>query len=325
MILTRAHYRNEPTEFNMSLRKLVHNGPAPAPLRITRRYFLQSSASAATAALALAQPLPSLHAAASAKIKLGVTDWNLRHDAKPSSIAFAKTIGFDGVEISLGRAPNGQKIDRLPVAEPAVLDEYLAETAKSGFPIASTCLDILHQNYLKNDPLGQKWVADAIPLTKRLGARVILLPFFGKGALETRAEMDYVADFLKEIGPTAERTGVILGVEDTISAEDNARILDRAQCKAVQVYYDVGNSQPRGFDIYKEIRWLGKDRICEFHLKDNPRLLGQGLIDFPRVIEAIVEIGFSGWAHLETVAPSGNIRTDMTTNLAYIRGLLAKH
>jgi sugar phosphate isomerase/epimerase len=87
----------------------------------------------------------------------------------------------------------------------------------------------------------------------------------------------------------------------------------------------VGNSYPRGFDIYKEICWLGKDRICEFHLKDNPRHLGKGPIDFVKVIDAIVDIGFSGWAHLETVAPSGNVKADMTTNLAYIRELLAKH
>ena len=76
---------------------------------------------------------------------------------------------------------------------------------------------------------------------------------------------------------------------------------------------------------HKEIRWLGKDRICEFHLKDNPRYLGKGSIDFVKVIEAIVEIGFSGWAQLETVAPSNNVKADMTTNLAFIRELAAKH
>jgi sugar phosphate isomerase/epimerase len=118
---------------------------------------------------------------------------------------------------------------------------------------------------------------------------------------------------------------VVLGLENTISAEDNARILDRAQSGAVRVYYDVGNSFNNGFDIYKEITWLGRERICEFHLKDNPHLLGQGKIDFPRVIGLIEGIGFSGWAQLETVAPSGDIRKDMKANLDYIRGLLAAH
>jgi hypothetical protein len=38
-----------------------------------------------------------------------------------------------------------------------------------------------------------------------------------------------------------------------------------------------------------------------------------------------VDIGFDGWAHLETVAPSGDVKADMTTDLDYIRGLIAKH
>jgi sugar phosphate isomerase/epimerase len=288
----------------------------------SRRYFLKTAA--ATVALGAAAPVSLL--AGYSKLKLGVTDWNLRHTAKPTSLEFAKSIGFDGVEISLGRAPDAKNPPAtLPLNEPGLLSEYLDQAKKHQFPIASTCLDILHQNYLKNDPLGKKWVTESIPLTKKLGAKVILLPFFGKGALTTRAEMDYVGDFLKEVGPEAQKTGVILGIEDTISAEDNARILDRAQSPAVLVYYDVGNSQNNGFDIYKEIRWLGKDRICEFHLKDNPRFLGKGLIDFPKAIQAIVDIGFSGWAHLETVSPSGIVKEDMKVNLAYIRGLLAKH
>jgi sugar phosphate isomerase/epimerase len=295
-------------------------GGVPA---ITRRQFIRTG----TAALALTT-LP-VHAQARArKVKIGVTDWNLQHTVKPTSVEFAKSIGFDGVEISLGRAIDAKTSpERLPLGNPELQEQFIAEAKKHQFPIASTCLDILHQNYLKvkSDPLGKKWVAESIPITKKLGARVILLPFFGKGKLDTRDEMDYVADILKEMGPEAERAGVILGIEDTISAEDNARILDRAQSKAVLVYYDVGNSQQNGFDIYKEIRWLGKDRISEFHLKDNPRLLGSGLIDFPNVIQAIADIGFAGWAHLETVAPSGNVRQDMKTNLAYIRGLFAKH
>ena len=256
---------------------------------LSRRQFLTSIASTLTFAGTI-----NFLSAAYPKLKVGVTDWNLNHEAKPTSVGFAKSIGFDGVEISLGQAPAGKKINHLPVSEPDLVDQFLAEARTHQFPIASTCLDILHQNYLKSDPLGQKWVAEAIPLTKKLGARVILLPFFGKGALETKKEMEYVADVLKEAGPEAEKTGVILGIEDTISAEDNARILDRAQSKAVLVYYDVGNSQQGGFDIYKEIRWLGRERICEFHLKDNPRFLGKGPIDFPRVINAIVEIGFTG-------------------------------
>ncbi|PYJ84146.1 MAG: sugar phosphate isomerase/epimerase [Verrucomicrobia bacterium] len=287
---------------------------------MNRRHFLRTGA-AGLSLTALTNRLPAGYT----RLKIGAPDWNLQLEAKPASVELAKSVGFDGVQISLGHSSDPKSPPaHLPVGDSDLFERFLAESRKNSFPIASTCVEILHRNYLKNDPLGKKWVAESIPLTRKLGARVILLPFFGKGALQTQAEMDYVGDFLKEIGPEAEKTGVILGLENTISAEDNARILDHAQSKAVLVYYDVGNSFHNGFDIYKEIRWLGKDRICEFHLKDNPHLLGQGKIDFEKVVEAIADIGFGGWAQLETVAPSGDVKKDMKTNLDYIRGLLAK-
>ena len=34
--------------------------------------------------------------------------------------------------------------------------------------------------------------------------------------------------------------------------------------------------------MVKEIRWLGKDRICQIHLKDNPNYMGEGTIPFVR-------------------------------------------
>ena len=54
--------------------------------------------------------------------------------------------------------------------------------------------------------------------------------------------MDYVGDALKELAPEAVKAGVLLGLENTISAEDNVRIMERSGSPAVQAYYDVGNS-----------------------------------------------------------------------------------
>ena len=88
--------------------------------------------------------------------------------------------------------------DKLPLDDAAVQAQYIAEAQKAGIVIDGSCLDILHVNYLKNDKLGQKWVADGIGITKKLNARVMLMPFFGKGALATREEMNYVGDVLKE-------------------------------------------------------------------------------------------------------------------------------
>ena len=255
-----------------------------------------------------------------AGFKIGVTDWNLRMTGKLEAVALAANLGFEGVEVSLGRQAADNK---LPLDNSEIQEQYLAEAKKNNIRLAGTCLDILHVNYLKNDKLGQKWVADGIPITKKLNARVMLMPFFGKGAMENEKEMDYVADVLKELVPEAEKAGIFLGLENTISAADNVRIMDRVKSKALLVYYDVGNSTRNGFDVVKEIRWLGAKRICQIHLKDEG-YLGEGKIDFPRVIKTIDDIGYKGFANFETSSPSKNIEGDMKRNLSYVRKLMSE-
>jgi L-ribulose-5-phosphate 3-epimerase len=252
--------------------------------------------------------------------RIGVTDWNLDLTGKIEAVALAAKLGFDGVQVSLGRTPAA---DKLPLDDAAIQAQYLAAAKQHGIALSGTCLDILHVDHLKDNLRAQKWVADSIPITANLKADVVLLPFFGNGSLTNHMEMDYVAGVLKELAPEAEKAGVSLGLEDTISAEDNVRIMERAGSPAVKVYYDVGNSTSGGFDVVKEIRWLGAQRICQMHLKDNPHYLGEGSIDFPAVMKAITDIGFEGFANLETDCPSKSIEKDMTRNLKFIRALLA--
>jgi L-ribulose-5-phosphate 3-epimerase len=277
-----------------------------------RRSFLEAVLAAAMVPRAAARP--------TAALKIGVTDWNLRQTGKVSAVALAAKLGFDGVQISLGRIPvNG----KLPLDDSGIQAQYIAAAKEHGIPLDGTCLDILHVDHLKNNSQAQKWVTDGIQITRNVNTSVMLLPFFGKAALLTHDEMDYVAGVLKELSPEAEKAGVILGLEDTISAEDNVRIMERAGSPALQVYYDVGNSTEGRFDVVKEIRWLGARRICQIHLKDNPHYLGEGQIDFPAVMQAITDIHFTGFANLETDCPSKSVENDMARNLRFIRGLLA--
>lgn len=286
----------------------------------TRRHFLSIFAAGAGACLASGGRGLSAQAGQSGvAFRLGVTDWNLQLEGQPEAVALAKACGFEGLQISLSNRTSGTDF-----LGNAALDRIVAESKKHDLPIASVCLNILHRNYLKSDPLGVQRVADAIPMARRVGVSVILLPFFGPGALETTAEMDYVGDALKEVGPEAQKAGVILGLEDTISARDNVRIMERSRSPAVLTYYDVGNSIKQGYDIIEEIRWLGKDRICEMHLKDNPHYLGEGPINFPAVLDAMGDIGFDRWAQLETSSPSKDVAADMRRNLSFLRTLIAE-
>jgi len=249
-------------------------------------------------------------------LRIGVTDWNLNLGANPESVPKAAELGFQGVQISFGRELTDGK---MPVDQPEVIARYLRLSQRHGVTIDGTCVDRLHVNGLKSDPLASKWVSDSIRLTRDLKVKVLLLPFFGRWALKEEAENKRVGDALRELAPEAEKADVILGLEDTISAEDNVRIMERSRSKNVLVYYDVGNSTQAGFYVVREIRWLGKDRICQFHLKDNPHFLGEGAIQFQPVVQAIRDLGWSGWANLETDARPGSLDADLRRNLSYIR------
>ena len=255
------------------------------------------------------------------RCRIGITDWNLRLAGNPEAIPLAARLGFEGVQVSCGR----RLVDgKLPLDNPDLIARMKALSREHKIPIDGTCADRLHEDGLKSEKAAVQWVRDSIRITRALDTQVLLLPFFGKWALTTPAEMDYTADALRDLGPEAEKAGVLLGIENTISAEDNARIMDRARSKAVLVYYDVGNSTARGFDVVKEIRWLGKARICQIHLKDNPHYLGEGNIPFPAIMQAIRDIGFTGYANLETDAKSpASLEADQRRNLEFIRKLQA--
>jgi sugar phosphate isomerase/epimerase len=59
-----------------------------------------------------------------------------------------------------------------------------------------------------------------------------------------------------------------------------------------------------GYDVPKEIRRLG-DRICQIHMKEQGCLLGQGKVDFPKIRDAIAEIGYRGWLIIEGATVKG--------------------
>jgi len=252
------------------------------------------------------------------RIRIGACDWSLGKMASPSSFEFAKEIGLDGVQVSLGSASDDMKLRR-----PEVQKQFKEAARASGVEIASLAIGEMNNIPYKSDPRAEAWVSDSVEVMKALGVNVVLLAFFGKGDLVGDKEgTDEVVRRLKKVAPRAEKAGVVLGLESWLSAEDTMRIMERVGSPAVKMYYDVCNSTDRGYDVPKEIRWLGKKNICEFHMKENGFLLGRGKIDFKRVRDAIEEIGYAGWMQIEGAVPrGGNVREAYEANYKYLRSL----
>ena len=280
-----------------------------------RRQFIASTA----AAVALAKLAPLFAAEAKPRFKIGACDWSIGKMADPAALEVAKQIGLDGVQVSLGTLANDMHLRR-----PEVQQRYKVAAKKFGVEVLSLAIGELNNIPYKSDPRTVPWVSDCIDVCRAMGCRVILLAFFGKDDLrDDPAGTDETVHRLKEVAPKAEKAGVILGVESWLSAEDSMRIIDRVGSRAVQVYYDVANSTERGYDIGKEIRWLGKQgQICEFHLKENGALLGQGRIDFKKVRAAIDDIGYRGPMQIEgAVPPGGQLIESYIANRKFLLGL----
>jgi sugar phosphate isomerase/epimerase len=277
---------------------------------LNRRTFL-ASAAAAVGLPVRARKVPGL--------KIGVMDGVLRLSSNPEACAVAKRLSLEGVQVTLGRPANG----RLPLEDPELQARWAGASKEHGVPLDATYIDVLHADCLKNNVAARDWIRRGIGITRKLDAKILMTVFFGRCAVENKTELETVADAFRELAPEAAKANVILGFENLLSAEDNLRVWDRVASPAFKIFYDVGNSTGRGYDVPKEIRQLGKDRICQFHFKDGQSYLGEGKVDFRPILDAIGDIGFTGFANLETANPSGNIEADTSRNLGYLRGLMA--
>jgi L-ribulose-5-phosphate 3-epimerase len=221
--------------------------------------------------------------------------------------------------VTLGVSADGKT---LPLEDAQLQKRYVSLSRQQNVPIDSTYINMLHVSCLKSDPMAAKWVLKGIEITKNLRAPILMTVFFGKCAVLNRKELDYVVDAFGDLTAAAKQAGVILGFENTLSGEDNRYAVDRIASPAFKIWYDVGNSTYNGYDVPKEIRMLGRERICQFHFKDKG-YLGEGAVKYAPILKAIKDIGFKGYANLETSSPSGNVEKDTKRNLAYLQGAMS--
>lgn len=286
---------------------------------MSRRAMLSRSAQALVFTATAGSLAPLLAAPASRWFKIGAVDWMLGKRSDPGAFDVAKEIGLDGVQVDFGPADNM----RLTQAE--VQKAFREAARRTGLEIAALCILELNGVPLKSDPRAAEWMAASIDVCKAMGVPITMAPCFGNGDLDMSktAEIDHLVEVLKTLATQAEKQGVIIGLENYRSADDNLRILDRVGSPALKVYYDVGNSTDKGRDILKEIRALGK-LICQVHAKDADHMLGQGRIDFKEVRKALDDIEYSGWIVIEAwFVASHGVVVDYTAHRKYLKNIFS--
>ncbi len=287
---------------------------------ISRRSALQKTAAmmGVTSLASFFRPEDAL--AGRSRFSVGACDWSIGKSSDIGAMELGRRMGLDGIQVNMGNLAN-----EMHLRQPEVQRQYKDAARKLGVQIGGLALGELNNVPYKADDRTDRWVSESIDVAKSLGVKVILLAFFNKNDLRNDPDgQQVVIRKLKGVAPKAEKAGIILGIESYLNAADHLKITEAVGSRNVQVYYDVRNSSDMGYDIYEEIRWLGKEKqICEFHFKEYDALLGGGIVDFREVRAAVDEIAWRGWIQIESSIPKGADTVESyVANRAYVRKMM---
>ncbi|MFN5422985.1 MAG: sugar phosphate isomerase/epimerase family protein [bacterium] len=285
----------------------------------TRRQMIKNSALILGGA-SLSPSMDFLDLMRKRKFKIGACDWSIGKVCDASGLDLAKEIGLDGLQVSLGEV-----YDNFRLRQPEVQKEFLERSKATGVKISSLGIGELNTHPYKSDPRAEEWVSDSIDVAKNLGVSVVLLAFFyGNDLRNDPAGKAETVRRLKRVAPKAEKMGITLGIESYLTAEEHLEIMQQVGSPAIKVYYDFRNATDAGNDVYKEMKLLGKDNICELHMKENGFLLGKGTLDWQKIGNTLDEIGYygDGWMQIEYAKPENmGIVESYKHNFSFLRDI----
>jgi L-ribulose-5-phosphate 3-epimerase len=235
------------------------------------------------------------------------------------AMAEAKNLGFDAIELCIG--DKGVLTHQTTQAQ---CEEIVAEAQKIGIEISSVASgQSWSWSPSANDAKTRENIIDftckALQVTQWLGTDAYLFVpgsvdvFFLPDAEVIPYDICYerAAEAVEQILPTAEKTGVALGIENVwnkflLSPLEMREFIDSFGSEAVGAYFDVGNVLLTGYPC-QWIRILNK-RIKRVHVKDFKKSVGtiegfvdllEGDVNFENVKKALAETGYDGYVTAE--------------------------
>ncbi len=255
--------------------------------------------------------------------KLGVFDTTFggKYAANPEVLEIAKSIGLDGVQVS-----SKEKDYSKPFASPETIGRFKAEMMKTGMEIASVAPVAFNEFPFISAENAVKFLNSSIDVAADLGSDALLLPFYGKarmnpknGAPMYEDKFKALVEKLKEVVPAAEKKGVMICMENSISADDDKRIIDAVGSDFVKVYFDIMNFGHYGFKAVESIKAL-KGYIGQVHLKSDAHDLSlpaknpeEGV---RACIDSLIEGGYRGWFVFEL---HGFKKRDLESRMGIVR------
>ena len=297
--------------------------------RVSRRQFMTLAGAALMAGIApvrgpaamVATTAPSTQPFSRQRYKIAASDWMLLKRQKLGALPLAKECGLDGVEVDMGSL--GDRPDmKNELRKPEVRQQYLETSQKLGVEICSLAMSAFFGQSWVDHPKCDAFTDEWIDLMQAMGVGVGFLPMGVKANVrddpDARAK---VISHLKRAAPRAEKANIVLGIEMSLDTDGYKRFLDDVASPAIKIYYNFGDQLKVGEDIYKQLRDMGHDRICQIHCTEaDGAWLGNGKLDMPRAKQALDDIGWSGWLVLERSRVKGkSVKENFSANAAYLK------
>ena len=254
-------------------------------------------------------------------MKKSINFWSFSGKDVYQAMDLAKAAGFEGIELAL--LDSG---DLTPNSTDEQLAKIRAYADKLGLAIPSLASGLCWGASLTaEDPAerdeAHEIIVNQLRCAKALGADTILV-VPGSVSVEfvpERPVVDYevcynrALESVKRLVPYAEKYGVNIGIENVwnfflLSPLEMRAFIDAVGSEYVGSYFDVGNVVYNGYPE-QWIRILGK-RIKKVHFKDFRRNPGginafvdllSGDVNWPEVMKAFREVGYTGWAAGEMI------------------------
>jgi sugar phosphate isomerase/epimerase len=168
-------------------------------------------------------------------------------------------------------------------------------------------------------------IEDAIQTAVALGVRVLFLPLGVPCDLVRRPELrPVVIERLRLAASRAEQAGVVIGVETSLPAAEELRLLREVGSPAVRSYFNFAQATKHDRDIVAELETLGPENLIQIHAtnEDGYRLPEDPRVDLPRIRRALDAMGWRGWLVVERSRDKNkprDIHHNFATNIAHLK------
>lgn len=260
-----------------------------------------------------------------APFQIGVCDWMILKRQKLGEFALTKEIGADGVEMDMGGLGYRVLWDN-KLRDESTLQTFLSTSKEQGVAVPSIAMSGFFAQNLLERANYEELILDCLRLTKPFSARVAFLPLGGSGKtwISPGEEHDEMVRRLRRAGELALSWGVTIGIRTGQDARYDKAFLKEIGSEGIKVYFNMQDAADKGLNICKELKRLGRDRICQIHasLTDSVTLDRDPRVDMVKVRKTLQKMGWNGWLVVERSRDAGrtrDVRYNFDTNVAYLK------